>query len=64
MIKPGLKTTELVANILNNVGAALLGFSGILDPKWAALAAVVSNIAYMISRGLAKSGTAQVVTKE
>lgn len=64
MIKSGLKTTELAANILNNLAAAFLGVSGILDPKWAALFGLLSNVAYMISRGLAKSGTAQVVTKE
>lgn len=53
----GLKTTELWVTVLTDVGLLASSLSGALPPKWAAICAAVANVAYAISRGLAKSGT-------
>lgn len=56
LLKPGYKTTELLLTVLVSVGALAAALADQLSPKWAAMAAAVSQGAYAISRGLAKLG--------
>lgn len=58
-MKPGFKTSEFWVVILNIVGSASASIAGVLDPKWAALAASVSTIAYAFSRAFIKSNQEQ-----
>jgi hypothetical protein len=53
-MKPGYKTTEFYATLAANVGVLGAALSGVLSPKYAAIAAAVSVAAYNVSRGLAK----------
>lgn len=54
-MKPGWKTTEFwVGSVLPTIAASALAISNVVPPKWAAAFAVTSNMAYAISRGLAK----------
>lgn len=55
-MKPGLQTTELLLTVLTDVGIIASALAGVLPPKWAALSASISTVAYSISRGLAKQG--------
>jgi len=56
MHKPGYKTTEFWATIAFNVGTLSAALSGVLSPKWAAVASAVSVFGYNVSRGLTKAG--------
>lgn len=51
-----MKSTELYLTIATNVGLIATALAGALPAKWAAVAATVANVAYAISRGLAKQG--------
>lgn len=53
---PGMKSTELYLTIATNVGLIATALAGALPAKWAAVAVTVANVAYAISRGLAKQG--------
>ncbi|MGE0630922.1 MAG: hypothetical protein AB7O96_00825 [Pseudobdellovibrionaceae bacterium] len=53
-MKAGIFTSEFWVTILTVVGSAGASLEGHLDPKWAAIVATISSIAYTISRGLAK----------
>jgi hypothetical protein len=53
-VKPGIKTTELAIVVLTDVGVVAASLGGVLSPKYAALAASVSAVAYSLSRGLTK----------
>ena len=53
---PGLKTTELWVTVATDVGILASALQGSLPPKWAAICAALANIAYALSRGLAKTG--------
>ena len=55
-MKPGWKTTEFWATIALNLGALTAASAHVLPPKWAAIAAAASVVAYNVSRGLAKTG--------
>ena len=55
-MKPGLKTSEFIVTILVCIGSIGASLAGILDPKWAMVAAHISTVAYTLSRGLAKGG--------
>lgn len=52
----GLKTTELWLTVATDIGVLTSALAGALPPKWAAVAAAVANVAYAISRGIAKQG--------
>lgn len=56
-VKPGIKTTELLVTVLTDIGLVAASASGVLPPKWAAICASVSTVAYAVSRGLAKNGS-------
>ena len=56
MLKPGYKTTELLAVVLVSIGSLLAAISGDLSPRYAAIASAVSVAAYAIGRGIAKAG--------
>ncbi len=58
MTKTGIKTTELWLTLFTDAGIIATALQGALPPKWAAVAATVANVAYAISRGLAKQGQA------
>lgn len=58
----GMKTSEFWVSVAIDVGALAAAIQGSLPPKWAAIAASVSTVAYSISRGLAKNGS-PVATK-
>lgn len=53
-MKNGWKTTEFWVSILTTIGAASASLSGLLDPKYAAIVAGVSSVAYSISRAITK----------
>ena len=53
-MKPGWKTTELYVTILTDVGLVASAAASVLPAKWAAIGAAVANVAYAVSRGLAK----------
>jgi hypothetical protein len=52
-----MKTTELWVTVLTDVGVIAAALQGSLAPKWAAVAAAVSTLAYSLSRGIAKTGS-------
>ena len=54
-MKPGIKTTEFWLTVATSVGAALAAAANVLPEQWAAIAITVSNVAYAISRGMAKA---------
>lgn len=55
-MKSGWKTTEFwVSSVLPTIAASALAVSNVVPPKWAAAFVVTANMAYAISRGLAKS---------
>ena len=58
MQRRGFKTTEMWVTVLTDVGLVASALAGSLPPKWAAVGAAVANVAYAISRGLAKQGAA------
>lgn len=53
-MKSGIKTTEFLVTIFTIVGSAGAAIQGVLDPKWAAIAASVSGAAYALSRAIVK----------
>lgn len=55
-MRPGHRTTEFWITVATEVGVLVSALAGALPPKWAAVAAAVANVAYAISRGLAKTG--------
>jgi len=55
-MRTGLKTTELWVTVATDVGLVASALQGSLPPKWAAICAAVANLAYALSRGLAKQG--------
>ena len=57
-MKSGLYTTELWVTVATDVGIIASAVAGALPPKWAAICAAVANVAYAVSRGLAKQGAA------
>lgn len=56
-MKTGWQTTEFWVTVATDVGALAAALSGSLPPKWAAIAASVSTLAYSLSRGLTKGGS-------
>jgi hypothetical protein len=56
IVKPGYKTTELLAAILASVSSWLFEWQGSLSPKYAAYVSAIAAAAYAISRGLTKLG--------
>ena len=54
--KPGWQTSEFWLHILVTLAMVAGAASGALPPQWAAVAVVVSQTAYSISRGLSKLG--------
>lgn len=58
-MKSGIKTTEFWTTILTIVGSTTASLEGILDPKYAAIVAMVSTLAYTISRALVKKADGQ-----
>lgn len=55
--KPGFKTTEFWSGKLIQLGALVAAVSGQLSPKYAALAALVVEGCYALSRGITKAGS-------
>jgi len=53
----GFKSTEFWATVLTNVGVVAAACTGVLTPRYAAVASAVSVAAYSIARGLAKLNT-------
>lgn len=56
MWRKGLLTTEFWVTVATDVGIVASALTGELPPKWAAICAAVANVAYALSRGLAKIG--------
>lgn len=56
-MKAGVRTTEFWVTVATDVGLVASAIQGSLSPRWAALGAAVSTVAYSIARGLAKQGT-------
>lgn len=56
MLKPGYKTTELIAVVLVSAGALIASLADKLDPRYAAFASAISAGCYAIGRGIAKAG--------
>lgn len=56
----GVRTTEFWITVATDLGIVGSALAGALPPKWAAVAAAVANVAYAISRGLAKQGTTPI----
>jgi hypothetical protein len=55
-VKSGHLTTEFWVTLLTDLGLLASALAGALPPKWAAIGAAVANVAYALSRGLAKQG--------
>lgn len=53
----GIATTEFWVTVLTDVGLVASSLAGALPAKWAAVSAAAANLAYAISRGLAKHGS-------
>ena len=56
MLKPGYKTTELLAVVLVAIGSLAASLAGELTPRYAAIASAISVAAYAVGRGIAKAG--------
>lgn len=56
IVKPGYKTTELLAAVLASASAWIAQWAGTLEPRWAAIVTAVAAGAYAVSRGLTKAG--------
>lgn len=50
----GFRTTEFWITVATNVGVVAAALTGVLSPRYAAIASAVSVAAYNIARGLAK----------
>ena len=57
-VTPGWKTSEFWMTAVGQLGLVLAAASGALPTKYAVLAGSLSQVAYSVSRGLAKSGAA------
>ena len=53
---PGWQTSEFWMTALGHAGLILAAASGALPAKYAAIAGALSQVAYNVSRGLAKGG--------
>lgn len=53
-LTPGWQTSEFWMTALSHLGVILAASSGVLPAKYAALAVATSQVAYNLSRGLAK----------
>jgi hypothetical protein len=53
----GVRTTEFWITVATNVGVVAAASTGVLSPKYAAIASTVSVAAYNVARGLAKLNT-------
>ncbi len=62
--KPGYKTTEFWVTVLTVVGSIATASVGIVPNEYAALVTAFAQAAYVISRGIAKSGHAGIVKSE
>lgn len=62
--KPGWKTTEFWVTVLTVVGSIATASVGIVPNEYAALVTAFAQAAYVISRGIAKSGNAGIVTPD
>lgn len=56
MLKPGYRTSELLATVLVAIGALAAALAGELQPRYAAFASAISLGAYALGRGIAKAG--------
>lgn len=56
-VTPGWKTSEFWMTAVGQLGLVLAAASGALPTKYAVLAGALSQVAYSVSRGMAKSGT-------
>lgn len=62
-MKPGWKTTEFwAASVLPTIALSALSIAEVVPPRWAVGLVVTSNVAYAISRGLAKGKTRRAST--
>jgi hypothetical protein len=59
-VKPGRRTTELWLTLATDVALLAGALAEALPPRWAAIAAAISNGLYALSRGWAKSGAGLV----
>lgn len=53
-LTPGWRTSEFWMTALSHLGVVLAAASGVLPSKYAAIAVATSQVAYNLSRGLAK----------
>lgn len=53
-MRKGVKTTEFWISVLTIIGSTAASFEGMLDPKYAAVVAGISSVAYTISRAISK----------
>ncbi len=56
---PGWKTSEFWLTALGQAGVVLASVSGGLPPRYAATAVTLSQVAYSLSRGIAKVNAAR-----
>lgn len=53
--RPGIHTTEFWLTVAGNAAVLITTIAGVLPPEYAAIAVVVANALYAISRGIAKA---------
>ena len=57
-VTPGWKTSEFWMTAIGQIGLVLAAASGALPTKYAVFAGALSQVAYSVSRGMAKAGAA------
>ena len=57
-VTPGWQTSEFWMTALGQIGLVLAAASGALPARYAAIAGVLSQVAYNVSRGMVKSSAA------
>ncbi len=57
-VTPGWKTSEFWMTAIGQIGLILAAASGALPTKYAVFAGALSQVAYSVSRGIAKAGAA------
>lgn len=57
-LRRGIFTSEFLVTVLTDIGVVLASITGNLSPKWAALAATGSTVAYTLARAITKHGFA------
>jgi hypothetical protein len=62
--RPGIRTTEFWGKTIFQIISLLSMFGGLLPGKYGIAAAVALEVAYGVSRGLAKLGGAPVIVPE